>query len=197
MQRLMIIIGCVVLLSGCMDGTVSPTSTSYLPLSVGNSWKLVPMNDPASGTYTFWRVTNTVEFEGETWYEMVRGYANPVEVIGDTSYYRVDANGYVYVRREGVEFVENDFRLNGEHGDTWTYDFQNTEISIALSEVLLKIGDRQLNCKAYYRDIAAWADEENTTTLARGIGIAKTYSDAWGNGSILKEAIIDGNKITF
>ena len=72
------------------------------------------------------------------------------------------------------------------------------EVTISLSVSTLDIGNKTLkNCKAYYYDVDNWADEEYTVTLAKGIGFVKEYSNAWGNGALLKSATINGRKIDF
>jgi hypothetical protein len=52
-------------------------------------------------------------------------------------------------------------------------------------------------CKSYYYDEIQSADEENTITLAPGIGFVKEYANAWGAGQILKSAKINGQVFNF
>src|SRR5688572_21185610 len=138
MRTLVLLVVCLVSLVGCEYGRmddVSP-SDSYLPLQVGNSWKFVQMNNQnPSLNYSFKRVTDEVLWEGNTWFEVVTGYANPVEIIGDTSYYRIDSKGYVYVRHKGETTAENKFRLKGADGDSWSYEIDDGEVFIYLAEL--------------------------------------------------------------
>jgi hypothetical protein len=46
-------------------------------------------------------------------------------------------------------------------------------------------------------NVSEWADEEYTTTLAKGIGFVQEYSNAWGLGQVLESATINGRKYDF
>jgi hypothetical protein len=197
MKVLRVLMFIPVLFFGCEEG---PTrSSDYLPLQVGNYWRLKSINHPNSNTYYFKKVNAKVTLEGHSYFEVISGYADPDEVNSDTVYYRIEVNGFVYTRRKRDDLEENKFRLNGRDGETWTYKYvNNAEVSIELSEVSLELGTETLrNCKAYFYDVDQMADEEYTYTLARGIGFVKEYSNGWGSGSLLKSAQIDGRIINF
>ena len=198
MKPLIYFLLCLITLTTCDTSSPNPEFKEYLPLQIGNSWKLVPTGNNPQNYYSFKRVTDKVILDGHSYYAVVSGYANPEEAISDTLYYRIDPKGFVYTRRKTSTFEENVFRLRGVDGDAWSYQYDNYTTNISMSVIKLSIADEELkNCKAYYRDVDLMADEESTTTLAKGIGFVKIYSDAWSNGSILKSAVIDGREIDF
>ena len=127
------------------------------------------------------------------------GWYKPEEVVNDTVYYRLDDNGFVYSRRKYNQVEENKFRLNAKNGDTWMYPVENNDlaaIKLFVVDVELRTKDLQ-NCKAYFYDVAQWADEEYTITLAKGLGFVKEYSNAWGMGQVLESVTINGQKFNF
>lgn len=192
---------CSLLLFACDDDSPSfnTDSNTYLPLQIGNSWEFESTNKDLTDLNTFKRVIAKVTLNDHTYYEIISGWGTSVENIPDTAYYRVDDNGFVYILRKTKNNEENRFRLQGQDGDTWSYPVDdNDEAFISLSVSTLNIGNKNLkNCKAYFYNVEGWADEEYTITLAKGIGFVKEYSDAWGQGSILKSATINGQVINF
>jgi len=192
------------ILLACDDSPVNIESdnthaNTYLPLQIGNSWIFESTNKDLNDSHYFKRVTATVDLNDHTYYEIISGWGTAVENILDTAYYRVDDNGFVYILRRANNSEENRFRLYGQDGDAWSYPLDNYgEANVSLSITTLYIGIKKLKaCKAYYLDVAGMADEEYTITLASGIGFVKEYSDAWGQGSILMKATINGREINF
>lgn len=188
---------CTFLLIGCdEDSPIDTRSNSYLPLEVGNTWRF---NSNMSDRDHFKRVIAEVNLNNHVYAQVVSGWYNPGEFINDTIYYRVDDRGFVYSRRKNSSNEENNFRLNAQDGDTWTYSAENDFIvAITLSVVNLHIGKKNLgNCKAYFYNAERWADEEHTITLAKGVGFVKEYSNAWGIGHTLKSATINGRQFNF
>jgi hypothetical protein len=191
---------CSFLLACDGNELISPAENSYLPLQVGNSWKFVAIGPTQTDRYSFKRVTAETTLEGTAYYEVVSGYANPqeAEVVQDTLYYRIDNKGFVYIRGKQDDLEKNLFRLNGLDGDSWTFEIEGYTVSMDLAIVSLDIDEKELKkCKAFFYDVDVMADEEYTTTFAKGIGFVKIYSNAWANGSILKTAVIDGHTFEF
>jgi hypothetical protein len=187
-----------ILLMGCDDDSSFETgSNNYLPLQVGNVWIFRSMQDDNDYRH-YKRVTAKVTLDDVVYAQVVSGsYANGA--IYDTAYYRVEDNGHVYFRRKNSVSEENRFRLYGRDGDTWTYTIENDDtVAITLSAISLNLNNKNLrDCKAYYYDVSKWADEEYTTTLAKGIGFVQEYSNAWGWGQVLESATINGRKFDF
>lgn len=190
---------CSIFLLAC-DGNDVPDSSlnSYLPLQVGNSWKFVSISGDAGGAYSFKRVTSKATIDGHDYYEIVSGNAAPQEVAEDTTYYRIDNENFVYVRGKHETNESNLYRLEGADGDSWSFEVANFTVSMDLAVVSVTIGEKELkNCKAFSYDAETIFDEEYTTTLAEGIGFVRIYSNAWGNGRILKSAVINGHNYNF
>lgn len=187
----------VVWLAACEDRSdLRITTNSYLPLQIGNSWTFESTNQNADG-YFVKRVTDIVTLNGHTYYEIISSWSKSVGDTQDVAYYREDENGLVYILRMGNNLEENRFRLNARDGETWSYPIDDdTQATISLTVSTLRLGSNELkDCKQYSFDVENWADEENTISLAKGIGFVKEYSYAWGNGYILKSAIINGQEI--
>jgi len=200
MKKFLLIFVCVALLSACDENTdLKTTSGSYLPLQVGNSWRFESTNPAAKDGFYFKRVMDTVTLNEHTYYEIVSGWSTSTEDIQDVAYYRVDDDGFVYILRLANNYEENRFRLNATDGDTWSYLIDDNDTAvISLTVSPLTIGSKELkDCKKYFYNVENWADEEYTITLAKGIGFVKEHSDAWGQGSILKSATINGQEINF
>jgi hypothetical protein len=196
------------LFSGCYyhqsAEPVIPSDQSYLPLEIGNSWDFQPLGS-LSGASIHREVFDvlTSQSMGHTYYLLVTHSTVPppgLPIRPDSAYYRIDDNGFVYILRTDRAYTEdNRLRLNAKNGDTWTYPVDDTSnAKITVTSGSLEIGNTQIaNCKSYYFDVLNWADEENTITLAPGIGFVKEYSDAWGYGQILKSAKIHGRIYNF
>lgn len=202
MKIIRLLFFCSILLVGCDDDSSFETgSDNYLPLKVGNAWIFKSLHD--NNDYkTFKRVTAEITLDGLLYAEVVSGRFYPDNNLDDstydTTYYRVDHNGHVYSRRKNRVVEENRFRLHAAEGETWTYPIENSEtVVMTVSIVDLDLGNKNLHkCKAYYYDVGQWIDEENTTTLARGIGFVKEYA-VWGTGYVLESANINGREFSF
>jgi len=201
MKTIILLFCCSILLVGCDDDSPFETgSNNYFPLEVGNIWifrSLQGNNDYK----TFKRVTAKVTLDDLVYAEVVSGRTYPDDIgdnTYDTTYYRVEENGYVYFRRKNNNAEENRFRLNAIDGDTWTYPIENSEtMAVTLSIVNVELRNKNLrNCKVYYYDVTQWIDEEHTTILAKGIGFVKEYA-AWGTGQVLESATINGREYDF
>ena len=198
MKIIRLLFCCTFLLAGCEeDSTFEISSNSYLPLEVGNTWifrSMQNINDPK----TFKKVIAEVTLENRVYAQVISG-RYPDDIIYDTTYYRVEDNGFVYSRQKNSADEENRFRLDASDGDAWTYPTAgNYTASITISFIDLELKTKNLrNCKAYYFDIPQWIDEEYTTTLAKNIGFVREYSNAWGLGRVLESATINGRKFKF
>ena len=197
-------IACIALLAcafvACDDDDSGESSgtNSYLPLKIGNYWEFV--STPQEGEYTTrTEVTRTVTLQNHQYFELVSVHQYNNSSSRDTLYYRIETNGYVYTFRKNWTKEGNPIRLYADDGDKWTYstdDYDETTITTSVLDDL-EIGDEDLdNCKAFYFDAKQWADEEYTTYLGPRIGFVKYYS-AWGFGSRLTKASINGKVYTF
>ena len=201
MKTITLLLCCTILLFGCEeDSSLETGSDNFLPLEVGNIWIFKSLQDN-SDYKTFKRVTSNVTLNDLVYAEVVSGRTYPDDIGDssyDTTYYRVENDGYVYFKRKKSVAEENRFRLNGMNGDTWTYPIENNEtLAITLSVVNVELGNKSLrNCKSYYYDVSQWIDEEHTTILAKGIGFVKEYA-AWGTGQVLESATINGREYDF
>jgi len=199
MKYLNVILVSLLLLSGCDEESVSYSNhNDYLPLHVGNRWKFKYTHLPENTGYLFKEVTGVITINDQQYYVVESGSANPEEVVDHVTYYRITRQGYVYIMNENDTKEENQFRLNGDHGDNWSYQNEgDDEVSIQLSEVTVQLGNTTLeHCKLYSYDVLQWADEETNTTFARGIGFVK-MSGSWGFETELTSAIIDGEEVDF
>ena len=187
-------------LSGCEeDSAIKSSHNEYLPLQVGNIWKFSHTGSAQNVDYTFKKVTGIAHKNGNQYYVVASGYADPHEVTDYVTYFRITPQGYVYTWAKDATQEENRFRLNSEYGDNWSYkNGENEDVYIELSEVSVTLESSNLeHCKLYSYDVAQWADEEYETTFAKGIGFVKEYSTAWGIGSELQSAVIGGKKFDF
>jgi len=195
MNKLVQFLGVLLLATACSYNNVPMDVRSmlnYLPLEIGNSWDFKTLyGSPYSRIHR--EVMGKATINNREYYLLVT--TSSYSTIPDSSYYRIDNNGFVYIHRyyQG-NFEDNRFRLNASNGDSWTYPIDNNSIAtIRTTAESLVLGDTEVkNCKGYYFDVAKWADEEYTIILAPEIGFAKEYSNAWGLGQVLKSAKIHG-----
>jgi hypothetical protein len=184
----------------CHEDPQPELTNEYLPLAVGNSWDFNAVGQPEL-LVEHREVEDYVTLNGKQYYAVVSTHLSEVWSghRRDTSYYRIDEDGFVFVYRKSIGIEENRYRLQGKHGDTWSYGYvDNFTANITLSELTKKVRDVEVDhCKDYSFDIQAWADEEYTYTLAPGVGFLREFSDAWGGGQELKAAKINGRRIEF
>lgn len=200
---MLLIFAVVLIMTACeCDEDPQPElSNDYLPLTIGNYWNFKSVGYAGERLTEHREVKDYVTLNGKEYYLVVSTPLSDVasDQYRDTSYYRIDNAGFVYVYRKSIGLEENRYRLNAKDGDTWTYDFIDNYIAtMRLSELSKKIGDAEVeHSKDYSFDVEQWADEEYTYTLAPGIGFLKEFSDAWGGGQELKSARINGRYIEF
>jgi hypothetical protein len=203
MKKLFLILLSALAFSGCDHNDVNEkmaATKDHLPLQVGNYWDFQSFGNSQTGTQVHREVAALTTINDHEYYLLINSAVNGEYSYKDSSYYRIDDQGFVYIYRKNTGTLEdNRFRLNGKDGDAWSYPYQdNGEAHVNLSVSSLTIGNKEVaNCKSYYFDIPSWADEEYTITLAPGIGFVKEYSNAWGLGQTLQAAKIDGQVFTF
>jgi hypothetical protein len=118
----------------------------------------------------------------------------------DSSYYRIDRNGFVYIyRKSSPDYEDNRFRLDGNANDTWSYPVEGgDQAQVTLTVGTITVGNVAFtNSKSYYYDVTPWVDEENTITLAPGIGFVKEYSNSGWLDQTIKSAKINGRVYNF
>ncbi len=145
---------------------------SYLPLETGNYWTF---------SNSFKReITGTEKVHGKEYFVMVSS--------GDTSFLRTTKNK-VLVLKPGQSSKEEAmmFDIHARVKDKWK--FNEWEITLQNDTASVFIGDSVIrNCKQYYFDIPATADEEYNLWLAPGVGFIQTRC--------LGECVGTYNKIT-
>jgi hypothetical protein len=197
----------IAVLAGCEYNNLTykekePVVENYLPLKIGNYWNFqtTSHSQGQSSTQIHREVASIVTINNHEYYLLVTSSTNNSYTYQDSSYYRIDSNGFVYIyRKSNPNFEDNRFRLNGDDHDTWSYPVEGSEQAhITLTVESVTLDNIELNkCKSYFYDVTQWADEEYTIILAPGIGFVKEYSNAWGLGQILKSARIDGQVFNF
>jgi hypothetical protein len=197
-----------VILAGCEYNNATykekePVNDNYLPLNVGNYWNFKSIGlsqGPGGSEIQFHReVASIVTINHHEYYLLIDTSPINNNTYKDSSYYRIDTNGFVYIYRKArPDFEDNLFRLNGNDHDTWSFPVEggdHAQITLGVGSVTL--GHVTLtNCKGYQYDVPNWADEEYSVTLAPGIGFVREYG-AWGFGQILTSAKIDGQVFNF
>lgn len=200
-----VVIVMVAVLTGCQYHDIiyeKPANESYLPLEVGNYWNFetISSSQVQEPNQIHREVTSIVTINNHDYYLLVNTSTNSAYTYKDSSYYRVDNNGYVFIyRKSSPRFEDNRFRLNGNNHDTWSYPVESgDEAHVTLTMESVTLGNVTLaNCKSHFFDVVRWADEENTITLAPGVGFVKEYSNAWGIGQELKSAKIGDRVFNF
>jgi hypothetical protein len=205
MRRMPFIFTALLLLTACEceynEDPQPAISNDYLPLTVGNYWDFKAVGYSPELFTEHREVEDYVTLNGRQYYLLVSTYLSDMWYgqHRDSSYYRIDDAGFVYVYKKNRGIEENRYRLNGKDGDTWEFDFiDNFIATMKLSELSKDVGNVNVeNCKDYFFDVELWADEESTFTLAPHVGFLKEFSDAWGVGQELKSARINGKHIEF
>lgn len=198
-----ILITCV--LASChyhdtLNPYLPPAESDYLPLEIGNSWDFTPIQPfESNNDGVIHREVIGITAINNRQYYLLRTSRSYNAYI-DTAYYRIDENGFVFIyRKSRPNFEDKRLWLNAINGNTWTYPVDNNSTAkVTTIEGSLVIGSTSIaNCKSFSYNVPNWADEENTITLAPGIGFVKEYSDAWGMGQVLKSAKIHGHVYHF
>ena len=172
-------------------------TNSYLPLRVGNYWDYEVITYKSSFIRREY-VRATIRRNGNRYYEVVGGPLGvSASIHYDTTYYRVDDNGYVYCWRTSWEHEENQYRLFAGHNDQWSFKSNfGDRATVESFYITIKVGEKDIpECKGYFYDVPTTVDEENTTYLAPGIGCVGTTS-MW-QAKILKKAFVNGIEYTF
>ena len=193
---------CVILLaaSSCDDDRVSMSANRYLPLGVGNYWEFVTLNALPNDNMVIEHreVVGMETIDKVQYFTVVSTWPPSSSVPSDTVYYRIEANGYVYKRRKGDGGEIQEFRLNADDGDSWSFIYYDYNTIVSCEKIDIDLGSESVrNCKSYYRDVEQMADEEFTYVLAPRIGFAVEYSNAWGGGQRLKRAKVNGTTYSF
>jgi hypothetical protein len=197
-----LLFGVLVMMAACeCNDDPRPETSDYLPLTLGNYWDFKATGLSGDDLVEHREVVDYVTLNNMEYYLLVSTHLSPVwsGSYKDSTYYRIDDNGFVYVYRKGFEFEENRYRLDGKDGDSWSYDYVDQYVAdMTLAEVSKKIGNFDVeHCKDFSFNVEQWADEEYTYTLAPGVGFLREFSDAWGGGQELKSARINGHEIEF
>ncbi len=168
----------VLWLVACGKDTVlpEPQNGGYLPLQVGNYWKLDGLN-----TRT---ITETKVFNNNTYFAITTSY--------DTMYVRKEADKIMAYYRGKTSVL---FDLGAKVNDIWMYRDYNVKLISKTDSV--KLGSETVkNCYQFFFDIPAMADEEHAIWLAPGIGFIQQacYGECVGGKKKLTEVKLD-NKV--
>lgn len=195
--------------SGCVEekegGPISISEHGYFPLHIGNSWEYSTLGYDSDLYVSKSEIVSKVFIDNFEYALMTRTRTIYSGTHIDSSYYRVDTNGYVFVRENESEY--NVYRLNAADGFTWTIDkpfssFPDPELSF-IQEIRLNIESVNLNgtvieqCKRYDHDVKDVYDEEGYSILGPGLGIIQSGNYFGGLHTVLKRAVIDGQEYNF
>jgi hypothetical protein len=179
------ILSTLIVLDSCKkDTTYSDLAIHYLPLAVGNSWKLEHS--------VLREIKGKTTIDGKEYLLMVTGT--------DSTYYRTDGDN-IWVKRIGsTESLM--FKLNVSTGDSWNLsdDSENGyTVTLKSKTDTIFINNHAIpNCYRYFFDIPMAVDDEHSVTLAPGIGfIEENCGFCAYPKNQLQYAKIDGNQITF
>jgi hypothetical protein len=190
---------------GCDNNESRPAEIdhSLFPLAVGNSWEYITPNE--SGTVITFkeRIASTATINEREYF--LKTATSSVSQTGevDSTYYRIDENGYVFSRVEWSTEEQNIFRLSAPNGDEWITPYVATEnyrIKKTILTDAIVIGSTPLEgCEQYFYDNATQpllVDDEYVEVLAPGLGVVKRLYYG-GYESRLKKAIINGVQYNF
>jgi len=174
--------------------TFDPAGNRYLPLQVGNYWKLVPSN-PNSATTIEMTVTEEVVLHGRTYFKIHQYVVSPPEQVLDRYiYFRVTEDGFIYALRDpAVDKEENILRLGAPDGHVWDMEGTHVSVSILTDEIN---GHIFSDCKSFFYNDPAFPDDESTISYASGIGYLRV-DGGFGRNSRLSVAIINGIEHNF
>ncbi|HEV8513428.1 MAG TPA: hypothetical protein VGQ59_09125 [Cyclobacteriaceae bacterium] len=201
-----VIVLMICILIGCEHSDIrheKPTdeSENYLPLKVGNYWNLeITDNSLGYADKIHREVAATATINNHEYYLLITSSAYDNYTYKDSSYYRIDPSGFVYIYQKAhPNYEDNLFRLNGNDQDSWSYTIErNNEVQIKLTVESVTLGNTEITkCKSYFYNAIQWEDEEYTTTLAPGIGFVKDCGFFSGVCQELKSARINGHVYNF
>ena len=170
------------------DITANPQELSYFPLEVGTRWEYEGIGPSSMTSSATFAIVATQTFGGKEYYGMeivrrddARGWSGR-----DTVFFRMDEHGFVYELTNNNQ-ERNRFRLGATDGYRWTMaSFDREDFTVSTSVINAELGAEVLReCKRFYFDIPAMADEEHYYILAKDIGIVE-YGNAWGFNYRLK-----------
>lgn len=201
MKAVILFVGLLISSLGCHQDTVSP-SRSYLPLEVGNYWELTAADwttGDRSALVTM-EITGRIARGPVLYYKMVTRRINKTSNAIDTTFYRMDASGYVYSIESPDDATEdNPMRLNAPEDEQWAYAPDDpTGIKVrALGVVQAQASTGILsNAKGFVFDAQSVPDDDTYIYLAPGIGFA-VERNAAGDYKQLKRAIIGGRAFSY
>lgn len=188
MKKLFCIFGFIgaLFLGACNENKVSPDGSDniYLPLSVGNYWKIGNTDNTFNFTNT---ITATKVFDQKTYYAFSTSY--------DTTYVR-NENDKIVEYYKGKTSIK--FDLTADVNATWKY--RDYVVRLTSKTDTITIGGQPIaNCYRFYFDIPAAIDEEHAIWLAPGIGFIQQecYGECIGGKHKLKELKLEGKVYKF
>ena len=179
MKNAVLMLGVFVMMIACEcnEDPRPELSDDYLPLALGNYWEFKGTGFVGNELVEHREVVDYVTLNDMEYYLLVSTHLSPVwsGANKDSTYYRIDNDGFVYVYRKNIGMEENRYRLNGKDGDTWSYDYVNQYIAdMTLREAAKHVGKVEVsNCKDYSFNVEQWADEEYTL-LAYTVALSVT-----------------------
>jgi len=157
----------------------------YLPLEVGNYWKLSNISDKM--------IDKVVNIGGNDYYRLISE---------DTSYLRKTEDEKIFERTKSSDEVLK-FDLSAEVGQTWTYKHDNLDntwyATLSSKNDTIKLDNYTFyNCYRFYFDVPLMIDEEHVIWLAPDIGfVQECYLGGSGDKIKLEKVIINGIDIEF
>jgi hypothetical protein len=167
---------------------------TYFPLEVGNRWVYESIRPDMPLRTAVFTIISAETKEGTEYFAMERIYEmENVSSGGDTIFYRIDQQGFVFENSKYDKIERNRFRLGAGEGYAWHMESSSPQryiVTTSITDVTLNSGVLH-ECKSFSYDVPEWADEEHYIILAKGIGIVQ-HGNAWGFDYKLKSAKIGG-----
>lgn len=203
MEKAVLLFLTVIAFCGCENDN-DPRSRafdpSYFPLEVGNNWEYIPISQAGDLLSVNVEIPSTATIDDHEYYLMVTRYVyTGVTNIGDSSYYRINSSGYVFVRTTSGLEEANRFRLAAAEGETWTIEAPPFKDFVATAGGTSPVDINTItieNCKSYVFDLPRFIDDEHSLILAPRLGIIRKF---FGEGAnlVLKQATIGGVEYNF
>ena len=183
--RLFIVLICIsiYLLSCDKEDKKVIVTNDYLPLEIGNYWKLEYTDKT--------EVVGIKEINDKSYYALI--------FRSDTSYYRIESDKIYVIEildNESTESVKYD--LTAEVNETW--NFHVVTVTLISKTDSITINDTEItNCYQFYFDIPDMIDEEHSIWLAPGIGLIQEqcFGECLYLFNKLDKARIGGQDIDF
>ena len=150
----------------CKKDPVSPVTTGFFPMEVGNIWHYESHPNSFSHAEMTVEIVGTRVIDDNTYFIFETTY--PGTDQSDERYFRLGENGKIFINWQGEEFLYIDF--NRDIKDAW-YSWEDYVGVLQEKEKTLEVpAGRFTNTTQVFFDIGMIADEEFCETYANGVG---------------------------